>query len=59
MMEAIQTTQCVEMEENAKAYHDLSQLQDKVGYLFTSELSLSKGAKVLDMRCGIGNVTKL
>ena len=46
MMEAIQTTQCVEMEENAKAYHDLSQLQDKVGYLFTSELSLSKGAKV-------------
>ena len=46
------------MEESAKAYDDLSQIQVKLGYLFTSELNLSKGAKVLDMGCGTGNVTK-
>ena len=46
------------MESNAKAYSERSKLQYDMGCDFIRSLNLSKGAKVLDMGCGTGEVTK-
>ena len=46
------------MEADAEAYDELSQPQIKIACTFISTINLSKGAKVLDMGCGTGNVTK-
>ncbi|CAB4015521.1 Hypothetical predicted protein [Paramuricea clavata] len=47
------------MEDNAKAYDQLSKPQYESGCKFISEfINLSPGDKVLDMGCGTGQVTK-
>ena len=46
------------MEENAKAYNELSGPQIEAGIQFIRELNLSAGDKVLDMGCGTGHVSK-
>ena len=47
------------MEEDAKAYDEVSGPQIEEGRQFLRELKLSLGDKVLDMGCGTGLVTKL
>ena len=46
------------MESDAKAYSQLNKMQYDMGCNFIRSLNLSKGAKVLDMGCGTGEVTK-
>ena len=46
------------MEADAQGYDELSKPQIESGRKFIRELKLSDGAKVLDMGCGTGNVTK-
>ncbi|XP_028409533.1 uncharacterized protein LOC114532156 [Dendronephthya gigantea] len=46
------------MESDAKAYEELNQPQYEAGCKFIDEVNLSSGAKVLDMGCGTGNITK-
>ena len=46
------------METNAIAYSQLNKPQYDAGCDFIRTLSLSKGAKVLDMGCGTGELTK-
>ena len=47
------------MEDNAKAYDQLSKTQYEAGCKLISEfINLSPGDKVLDMGCGTGQVTK-
>ena len=46
------------MESDAKAYSQLNKPQYDAGCDFIRSLNLSKGAKVLDMGCGTGEVTK-
>ena len=46
------------MESDAKAYSQLNKPQYDAGCDFIRTLSLSKGAKVLDMGCGTGELTK-
>ncbi|XP_028409536.1 ubiquinone biosynthesis O-methyltransferase, mitochondrial-like [Dendronephthya gigantea] len=46
------------MESDAKAYEELNQPQYEAGCKFIDEMNLSPGAKVLDMGCGTGNLTK-
>ena len=46
------------MEENAKAYDELSGPQVEAGSRFIRDLNLSLGDKVLDMGCGTGHLTK-
>ena len=46
------------MDANAKAYEELSKPQTEQGCEYVSELNIPGGAKVLDMGCGTGLVTK-
>ena len=46
------------MDADAQGYDELSKPQIESGRKFISELKLSQGAKVLDMGCGTGIVTK-
>ena len=46
------------MEADAKAYEELSQPQYDAGCKFIDEVNPPQGAKVLDMGCGTGNLTK-
>ena len=46
------------MDANAKAYEELSKPQTEQGCEYVSELNIPGGAKVLDMGCGTGFVTK-
>ena len=46
------------MEDDAIAYDKVSGPQIKIAQTFFNKLIISKGAKVLDMGCGTGNVTK-
>ena len=43
---------------DASAYEELSQPQVVQGCKFVSELNVPGGAKVLDMGCGTGHITK-
>ena len=46
------------MEENARAYDEISKPQLRSGIELVQMINLSEGDKVLDMACGTGNVTK-
>ena len=48
----------VKMDADAEAYEELSQPQTETGSKYVSELNIPGGAKVLDMGCGTGHVTK-
>ena len=46
------------MEPDAAAYEELNKPQYEMGCKFVNDLKLIQGAKVLDMGCGTGDVTK-
>ena len=46
------------MDADAAAYEELSKPQTEAGCKFVSELNIPGGAKVLDMGCGTGLITK-
>ena len=46
------------MDADAKAHEELSKPQTELGCKHVSELNIPSGAKVLDMGCGTGLITK-